>query len=72
MTFPLACLNINDSSVYFIQKYKDQAEILQRIIRKYWHLIKNYSTVGTKFQKNLIIGIKRNRNIGELVKRTIR
>jgi hypothetical protein len=23
MTFPLACLNINDSSAYFIQKYKD-------------------------------------------------
>ena len=62
----------NTGSITFITYYHAKAEILQRIIRKYWHLIKNYSTVGTKFQKNLIIGIKRNRDIGELVKRTIR
>jgi hypothetical protein len=47
-------------------------EILQRIIRKYWHLIKNNTTIGRKFKKNLTIGFKRNRNIGELVKRAIR
>ena len=53
----------------FITHYHPKAEILQRIIRKYWHLIKNDPTiqknVGAKFKKNLTIGFKRNRNIGE-------
>jgi len=51
----------------FITHYHPKTEILQRIIRKYWHLIKNDPTIGTKFKKNL-----RNRNIGKLVKRAIK
>ena len=43
----------------FITHYHPKAEILQRIIRKY------------KVQEKSI-GFKRNRNIGELVKRAIR
>jgi hypothetical protein len=52
-----------------LQNYYPKAEILQRLIRKYWYLIKNDPTIGTKFKKNLTIGFKRNRNIGELVNR---
>jgi len=62
----------NTCNITFIVHYLPKAEILQRIIRKYWHLIKNGPTIGTKFKKNLTIGFKRNRNIGELVKRAIR
>jgi hypothetical protein len=36
----------NTCNITFIAHYLPKAEILQRIIRKYWHLIKNYSTVG--------------------------
>jgi hypothetical protein len=62
----------NRYNITFITHYYPKAEILQRIIRKYWHLIKNDPTIGTKFKKNLTIGFKRNRNIGELVKRATR
>ena len=62
----------NTCSITFITYYHAKAEILQRIIRKYWHLIKNYPIIGTKFRKNLTIRFKRNRNIGELVNRAIR
>jgi hypothetical protein len=51
-----------------LSNYHPKAEILQRIIRKYWHLIKNDPTIDTKFKKNLTIEFKRNRNIGKLVK----
>jgi hypothetical protein len=62
----------NTCNITFITHYHPKAEILQRIIRKYWHLIKNYPTISTKFKKNLTIGFKRNRKIGKLVKRAIR
>jgi hypothetical protein len=45
--------------INFIAHYLPKAEILQRIIRKYWHLIKNDPKIGTKFKKNLTIGFKR-------------
>jgi hypothetical protein len=54
-------------NITFITHYHPKAEILQRIIRKYWHLIKNDPTIGTKFKKNLTIAFKRNKNIGKLV-----
>jgi hypothetical protein len=38
---------------YHRYPYYPKTEILQRIIRKYWHLIKNDPTIGTKFKKNL-------------------
>ena len=62
----------NTCNITFITHYHPKVEILQRIIRKYWHLIKNDPTIGTKFKKNLTIGFKRNRNIGKLVKRATR
>lgn len=62
----------NKYNVSFITNYHPQAEKLQKVFRKYWHLIKTDSTIGAKFHKNLSIGFKRNRNIGELVKRTIK
>ena len=49
----------NTCNITFITHYYPKAEILQRIIRKY------------KVQEKSI-GFKRNRNIGELVKRAIR
>jgi hypothetical protein len=57
-------------NITFITHYYPKAEILQRIIRKYWHLIKNGPTIGTKFKKNLTIGLtsfsllKTNENTG--------
>jgi hypothetical protein len=62
----------NMCNITFITHYHPKVEILQRIIRKYWHLIKNNPTIGTKFKKNLTIGLKKPRNIGELVKRARR
>jgi hypothetical protein len=40
-------------NITFITHYYPKVEILQRIIGKHWHLIKNDPTIGTKFKKNL-------------------
>ena len=37
----------NRYNITFITHYYPKAEILQRIIRKYWHIIKNDPTIGT-------------------------
>jgi hypothetical protein len=42
----------NTCNITFITHYHPKVEILQRIIRKYWHLIKNDPTIGTKFKKH--------------------
>ena len=43
----------NMCNITFITHYHPKVEILQRIIGKHWHLIKNDPTIGTKFKKNL-------------------
>ena len=41
----------NTCNITFIAHYLPKAEILQRIIRKYWHLIKNDPTDRYKVQE---------------------
>ena len=56
----------NTCNITFITHYYPKAEILQRLIRKYWYLIKNDPTIGTKFKKKVTLISLCSRNRGRV------
>ncbi|VDI48499.1 Hypothetical predicted protein, partial [Mytilus galloprovincialis] len=63
--------NTDNYNISFITQYHANAENLQTIIRKHWHLIQDNPQFKNLFDKKPTIAFKRNRNIGEIVKKTL-
>lgn len=64
--------NTDNYNISFITQYHANAENLQTIIRKHWHLIQDNPQFKNLFDKKPTIAFKRNRNIGEIVKKHLK